>query len=60
MKTSIDQGERFMQQSSMLDLAEWRAFRRFVADLDDGHLVSIGRQLRRAGVARQERESDFT
>ena len=49
-----------MQQTSLLDLAEWRAFRLFLADLEDGDLVDIGRQLRREVAARHERESDFT
>ena len=49
-----------MPQTSLLDFAEWRAFRLFLADLEDGDLVRIGRQLRREVAARQERESDFT
>ena len=49
-----------MQQTSLLDCAEWRAFRLFLANLEDGDLVSIGRQLRREIAARQERESNFT
>ena len=49
-----------MQQPSLLDLTEWRAFRLFLADLDDGDLVGIGRQLRREVAARQERETHFT
>ena len=49
-----------MQQTSLLDLAEWRTFRLFLADLDDGDLVSIGRQLCREVASRQERENDFT
>ena len=49
-----------MPQTSLLDSAEWRAFRLFLADLEDGDLVRIGRQLRREVAARKERESDFT
>ena len=47
-------------QTSLLDCAAWRAFRLFLADLEDGDLVRVGRQLRREVAARQERESDFT
>lgn len=36
-----------MQQTSLLDFAEWRAFRLFLTDLDDGDLARIGSQLRR-------------
>ena len=49
-----------MPQTSLLDSAEWRTFRLFLADLEDGDLVRIGRQLRREVASRQERESDFT
>jgi hypothetical protein len=48
-----------MQQTSLLDFAEWRAFRLFLADLDDGDLVRMSRQLRREVVARQDRENDL-
>jgi hypothetical protein len=60
MKLSVDEGERFMQQTSLLEFAEWRAFRLFLTDLDDPDLVSIGHQLRREIDARLERESDLT
>jgi hypothetical protein len=47
-------------QTSLLDFAEWRVSRLFLADLKDADLVRIGRQLRREVAARQERDSDFT
>jgi hypothetical protein len=49
-----------MPQTSLLDGAEWRAFRLFLADTEDSDLVRIDRQLRREVAARQEHESDFT
>ena len=49
-----------MLQTCLLDGAEWRAFRLFLADLEDRELIRIHRQLRREVAARQERDSDFT
>jgi len=47
-------------QTCLLDCAEWRAFRLFLVDLGDEHLLGVERQLRREVAARQERESDLT
>jgi hypothetical protein len=49
-----------MPQTSLLDGAEWRAFRLFLVDLDDGELDRTDREHRREVASRQTYESDFT
>jgi hypothetical protein len=49
-----------MPQTGLLDCAQWRAFRLFLADLHDGDLDRTDQQLRREVTARQEYERDFT
>jgi|HubBroStandDraft_1064217.scaffolds.fasta_scaffold251128_1 hypothetical protein len=49
-----------MPQTCLLDAAEWRAFRLFLADLNDEDLVGVDRQLRREVAAREERDRNFT
>ncbi len=49
-----------MPPTCLLDCAEWRAFRLFLADIDDEDLVGVDRQLRREVAEREQRERDFT
>jgi hypothetical protein len=49
-----------MPQTGLLDGAQWRAFRLFLADLDDGDLDRAYQQLRREVTTRQEYERDLT
>jgi hypothetical protein len=49
-----------MPQTSLLDSAEWRAFRLFLVDLADHDLIRVDRQLRREVASRQEFERNIT
>jgi hypothetical protein len=49
-----------MTETSLLDRAEWRIFRLFVAGVEDDELDRIRRQLRREVATRQEWERDIT
>jgi hypothetical protein len=49
-----------MPQTSLLDSAEWRAFRLFLVDLADDDLIRVDRQLRREVASRQELERNIT
>lgn len=49
-----------MPEQGLLDAAHWRIFRLFLADLEDGELDHVHRQLQRELATRRECEADCT